>query len=48
MHILHNILRSKGNQTMKIGQLLECNMRNIYREKSSSKCGGQNSQENRS
>ena len=27
--ILPNISRSKGNQTMKFGQLIECNMRNI-------------------
>ena len=29
IHILPNISRSKGNQTMKSGQLIECNMRNI-------------------
>ena len=29
-HILANILRSKGNQTMKFGQLIEYNMRNIF------------------
>ena len=29
-HILHNISRSKGNQTMKFGQLTECNLRNIF------------------
>ena len=29
IHILPNISRSKGNQTMKTGQLIECNMRNI-------------------
>ena len=32
--------RSKGNQTMKFGQLIECNMRNIFLEKSYTKCGG--------
>ena len=31
-HILPNISRSKGNQTMKFGQLIECNMRNIFFE----------------
>ena len=33
IHILPNISRSKGNQTMKFGQLVECNMRNIFPEK---------------
>ena len=32
--ILPNISRSKGNQTMKFGQFIECNMRNIFLEKS--------------
>ena len=40
MHILPNILRSKGNQTMKFGQLIEYN-RNIFLEKSYTKCGGE-------
>ena len=30
MHLLPNISRSKGNQTMKFGQLAECNMRNTF------------------
>ena len=30
MHILSNISRSKGNQTMKFGQLIEHSMRNIF------------------
>ena len=34
IHILPNISRSKGNQTMKFGQFIECNMRNIFLEKS--------------
>ena len=34
MHILVNISRSKGNQAMKLGQLIEYNMRNIFLEKS--------------
>ena len=38
IHILTNILRSKSNQTMKFGLLIECNMRNIYLEKSCRKC----------
>ena len=28
---------------MRFGQLIECNMRNIFIEKSNSKCGGQTS-----
>ena len=31
------------NQTMKFGQLIEYNMRNIFLEKSYTKCGGQTS-----
>ena len=38
IHILFNILRSKGNQTMRFGQLIECNMRNIFLEKPYTKC----------
>ena len=40
IHILPNISRSKGNQTMKFGQLIEYNMRNIFLEKSHSKYNG--------
>ena len=29
MHVFTNISRSKGNQAMKFGQLIEYNMRNI-------------------
>ena len=36
IHILPNI-SSKGNQTMKFGQLIEYNMRNIFLEKSYTK-----------
>ena len=36
-----NISRSKDNQTMKYGQLIECNIRNIFLEKSYTKCGGE-------
>ena len=43
IHILPNISRSKSNQTMKFGQLIECNMRNIFLEKSYTKCGGETS-----
>ena len=36
-----NVSRSKSNQTMKFGQLIEYNMRNIFLEKSYAKCGGE-------
>ena len=39
MHILSDISRCKGNQTMKFGQLMEYNMRNIFLEKSYTKRG---------
>ena len=35
-----NISRSKANQAMKLGQLTEYNMRNIFLEKSYTICGG--------
>ena len=38
IQILPNISRSNGNQTMKFGQLVECNMTNIFLEKSYTKC----------
>ena len=41
IHTLPNISRSKGNQTMKFGQLIEYNMRNIFVEKSYTKCVGE-------
>ena len=34
VHVLLNISRSKGNQTMKLGQLIEYKMRNIFLKKS--------------
>ena len=40
---MSNILRSKENQTMKFGQLIKCNMRNIFLEKSYKKCGEETS-----
>ena len=43
IHILPNTLRRKGNQAMKFGQLIECNMRNIFLEKSYTKCDGETS-----
>ena len=36
-----NILRSKENQTLKFGQLIEYNMRSTFVEKSYTKCGGE-------
>ena len=33
IHILPNISQSKGNQTMKLGQLIEYNKRNIFLQK---------------
>ena len=41
IHILPNIVRSEGNQTMKFGQLIEYNMRSIFVEKSYTKCAGE-------
>ena len=32
---------AKGNQAMKLGQLIEHYMRNIFLEKSHTKCGGE-------
>ena len=43
LHILPNISRIDGNQTMKFGHLIERNMRNVFLEKSFTKCGGQTS-----
>ena len=37
--LLGNISRSKGNQTIKLGYLIEYNMRNISLEKSYAKYG---------
>ena len=43
IHLSPNISRNKGNLTMKLGQLIEYNMRNIFLEKSYTKCGGETS-----
>ena len=40
IHVMPNISRSKSNQTMLFGQLIEYNMKNIFLEKSYTKCGG--------
>ena len=41
IHILPNISRGKDNHTMKFGELIEYNMRNIFLETSYTKCGGE-------
>ena len=41
IHILTNISRSKGNQSMKFGQLIEHNKREIFLEKSYTKRDGE-------
>ena len=41
IYILPNISKSKRSQIMKFGQLMEYNMRNIFLEKSCTKCGGE-------
>ena len=41
IHILPYISRSKGKQTMKFSQLIDCNMRIIFIEKLCTKCGGE-------
>ena len=39
IHILPNIVRSKGNKVMEFGQLIVHKERNIFFEKSYTKCG---------
>ena len=43
IHTLPYISRSKDNQTVKFGQLIECNMRKIFLEQFYPKCGGKTS-----
>ena len=43
IHILPNLLRSRGNQKMKFSHLIEYNMRNIFLKKLCKKCGKENS-----
>ena len=43
IYILPIISRSTDNQTMKFGQLIECNMRNIFLEKPCRKCSRETS-----
>ena len=40
-HVTQHLTRSKGNQAMEFGQLMEYNMRNIFLEKSYTKYGGE-------
>ena len=42
-HILPNTSKSKGNHTMKFGQLIKCNIRNIFLEKPYTKRVGKTS-----
>ena len=42
-HMLPNISRSKGNQAIKSGRLIEYNMRNNFLENLYTKCGGETS-----
>ena len=41
IHMLPNISRSKSNQTVKFGQLINYNMRHIFLEKLYTKYGGE-------
>ena len=41
IHTVPNISRSKGNQAMKFDQLIEYNLKNIFIEKSYTKCAGE-------
>ena len=40
IYILSNVSKNKGNKSMKFGQLIEYNMRNIF-ENSYTKCAGE-------
>ena len=46
MHTLPNISRSKSNQIMKFGQLIEYNMGNTFLEESYTKFGAETSHRN--
>ena len=43
IHTLPNISRIKGNQKIKFGQVIECNMRNIFLDKIYTKFDGETS-----
>ena len=38
IYTLSDISKIKGNHTMKFSQLIECNMKNIFFERSCTKC----------
>ena len=40
-YTLTNISRSTDNQAMKFGQLIQCNIKNVFLEKSHTKCDGE-------
>ena len=40
IHILTNISRSKGNQAIKFGHLIEYNLRNVFLDNLYTKCSG--------
>ena len=42
-HILPHISRSKDNQIIKVGYLIEHNLKNLFLQKSYTKCGGETS-----
>ena len=42
IHTLPNIIKTEGSETVKLGQLVEYTVRNIFLEKSSTKCGVKN------
>ena len=39
MHVMLNMSKSKGNQRIKFGEVIECNMRNVFLKKSYTKYG---------
>ena len=41
IHIFRNISRNKGYQAIKVGQLIDYNMKNVLLEKSYTKCCGE-------
>ena len=41
IHLLPNSSRSKDNETLKFGQVIEYNMRNLFLKKSYTKYGGE-------
>ena len=43
IHIFPHVSRSKSNQAMKFGQLIECKKRKSFLEKSYTKCGEETS-----